>query len=361
MKVDKNKIFKLESKINSLMTENTDLKRKLKLAYKEDAAVDIFKEEIRKCVKPLKSFNKKPIIHKNPKYREHLVMLISDQHADQVVIPEAVGGLEKYDFNVALCRAETLVDRTLEWVFNMKNYEFTDLWLLYLGDHVSGEIHGAEKESFFRNMIRNSLAVGQLNALLIRDLASFFQNVHVVCVPGNHGRRTQKKDYYNPRSNWDYLVFETMRLQCSKLENINFEIPNSYSANVIINGHGVNINHGDEIKSYASLPWYGIERRTRRLLALNSSFGKNISYFFMGHFHNATTISTVNNGESIVNGAWVGTDPYAYNKMAVYNIPKQYIFGMSDKHGISFRMDIHLKDEKKERSGPERYKIDLVE
>jgi hypothetical protein len=230
-----------------------------------------------------------------------------------------------------------------------------------LGDHVSGEIHGAEKESYYRNMFKNSLAVGQMNALMIRDLASFFPKVHVVCVSGNHGRRTNKKDYYNPQNNWDYLVYKTAELRCSDLKNVDFNIPNAYSINIDINGKGINLFHGDEIKSYCNLPWYGIERKTRRLMALNSSFNKVIDYFIMGHFHSSTTMSTINKGQTIINGAWVGTDPYAYNKLSIYTIPKQKIFGINEKHGISFEFDVHLKDEKKEKQGSSRYKLNMIE
>jgi len=353
-----NEIIKLEGRLQLKEQENRDLKRKLKLSYTDNSVLEVFRDELDDLVKPIRQLPKRPIIKTSAKNREHLVMHISDQHADQVILPESVGGLESYDMNVALCRAENYVDKTLEYVSNMRNYKFDELWILMYGDHVSGEIHGAEHESFYRNMIRNSIAVGQMNSLMIRDMASFFPKVNVVCVVGNHGRRSVKKDYTKPRSNWDYLVFEHAKMMCKDLKNVEFTIPNSFSVNVDINGCGFNVNHGDDVQSYNSLPWYGIERKTRRLVALNSSQGNHIDYFVFGHFHTSTMMANLN-GETIINGAWLATDPYAYNKLSTYNTPKQWIHGV-DKDGISWRYGVKLADKSYEKSGPKRYKIDLA-
>jgi regulator of replication initiation timing len=357
-KDETSELVKLESKIQSQTNQIKSLNQKLKSAYRKNNILTVFEDELKNNIKPLTKLPTRPIINKKAKYKEDLVIHISDQHADQIVLPEQVGGLENYDFNVALCRAETYVDKTLEYIYNMKNYEFENVWILMYGDLVSGEIHGAEKESYYRNMFKNSIAVAKMNSLMIRDFASYFKKINVICLTGNHGRRTLKKDFYNPQNNWDYLVYQTMKMSCENIPNINFTIPNSYSIVVEINGHNFFIAHGDQIKSYNSIPYYGIERKTRRLIALNSSQGRHINYYVFGHFHTGSSMSHLN-GETIINGSWLGTDPYAYDSLSVFNKPKQWIHGVDKKYGISWRMDVHLKDEKKEKKGPERYKVEL--
>lgn len=361
-KFQQEQIVNLNSQITNMRTENNDLKRQLKAAWSKHSIVDIIKSDISTKLKPYEALPKTPIYSK-PKgkvcYEEHLVLHISDQHADQIVKSESVGGLENYNLNIALCRAETYTDRVLKYIHNLSNYKFPVLWILMYGDHVSGEIHGAEKESYYKNMFQNSMAVGQMNSLIIRDLAPYFQKVNVICISGNHGRRTNKKEYYGPKNNWDYLVFETCRMLCKEHTNVAFTIPDAFSVNVDINGWGFNIQHGDDIPSFNSLPWYGIERKTRRLVALNSSKGRHIDYFVMGHFHTGTMMSHLN-GETIINGAWLATDPYCYNRLATYNIPRQWIHGVDDKWGVTWRMNVNLIDEKKEKIGiPSRYKVEL--
>ena len=105
----------------------------------------------------------------------------------------------------------------------------------------SGEIHKACERSYYRNQFKNCLAIGQLHALMYRDLAQHFEQVNVLYLSGNHGRRTPKKDYYGANDNWDYLIAEIARLHCREIDNVHFQIPDAWSANVNINGVGFNI------------------------------------------------------------------------------------------------------------------------
>jgi hypothetical protein len=63
-------------------------------------------------------------------------------------------------------------------------------------------------------------------------------------------------------------------------------------------------------------------------------------------------------GELLVNGAWIGTDSYAYNSFAGYREPKQWIHGVNPRKGITWRMDVQLRT-KDEAKGPKRYKVEL--
>ena len=355
-----NKLVEAETKILSLNSEIKTLKQKLKSAYEKNSIVEILRSEIASTIKPIKALPKVNIDTTNKKtYTEHLVMHLSDIHGDEVVDPVSVGGLERYDLNIAMCRAETYVDKVLKYVNNLSCYKFPVLWILVNGDMVSGEIHGAEQESYYRNMFRNSVAVGQILALMFRDLAPHFPRINIICVSGNHGRRTPKKDYPNPRSNWDYLCYEVARLTCKDLKNISWQIPNSFSANIDINGHGFHLQHGDDMPTgFGGIPWYGIQRKTSRLIALNNSQGKKIDYFVMGHFHTSTSMAHLN-GETFINGAFISTDPYAYNKLSAYNVPTQLIHGVDADNGVTWRLNVNLVDKQKEKVGPSRYKIDL--
>jgi hypothetical protein len=143
---------------------------------------------------------------------------------------------------------------------------------------------------------------------MIRDLAPNFQNVHVVYLPGNHGRRSMKKDHHGAHDNWDYLIGELARMHCRDLPNVNFLIPDAWSVNLNINGIGCNLSHGDDVKGSLGIPFYGMVRRQKGLIALGAINGAMpLRYFFMGHHHVAATLSDIN-GELMVNGAWAGTD-----------------------------------------------------
>jgi hypothetical protein len=103
--------------------------------------------------------------------------------------------------------------------------------------------------------MKNCHAIGKLHALMYRDFAPHFEQINVVYVPGNHGRRTNKKDYHGAQDNWDYLVGLMAKLYCQDIDNVSFLIPDCFSVNLDINGVGFNIAHGDDIRSSMGIPW----------------------------------------------------------------------------------------------------------
>jgi hypothetical protein len=353
------RILELESELIHVTEERNKERAKYKASAKSTGLFKALVREMDVRVKPFKSL---PSAYRPPRgkvIQEHLVMHLSDGHHDQVIKPEECGGLEEYNFPISCARAERYVDTVNEWCTDTlaPKFNFTDLWILAYGDHTSGEIHGHAQRSYFRNQFKNCYAIGQLHALMIRDLAPNFQNVHVVYLPGNHGRRTVKKDHHGAHDNWDYLIGELARMHCRDIPNVNFLIPDAWSVNLNINGIGCNLSHGDDVKGSLGIPFYGMVRRQKGLIALGAINGAMpLRYFFMGHHHVAATLSDIN-GELMVNGAWAGTDAYSYNSFSGYREPAQWIHGMNPKHGITWRMNVKLKHPS-ESQGPKRYLID---
>jgi len=293
---------------------------------------------------------------------EHLVIHLSDGHHDQVIHPHECGGLEDYNFWISCRRAETYVDAILKWTqTTLSNFRFNRCTILAYGDHTSGEIHGSVGRSQFRNQFRNSMAIGQLHALMFRDIAAFIPQTDVIYVPGNHGRRSNKKDYHGAWDNWDYLVAETARMYCRELDNVSFNIPDAFAANVEIEGIGFQIAHGDDINSSMGIPWYGLQRRAGRLMALNYTASQGqprIRYFCCGHFHKPGTIGDMD-GELIVNGPWPATDAYCFNRFSGFTEPQQLIHGVNEKYGVTWRLPVRLRTPD-EKQGPKRYRVELA-
>lgn len=361
---DEAQIFKLRSEIEHLREERNSYQRQLKSAAKTHGLYQAIVEELDNWVKPFEALPpvRPEFSASKDKMVEHLVMHLSDGHHDQVVTPADTGGLEIYDFPISVCRAERYIDVVLKWTQQtlVHQFVFPSLTILAYGDHTSGEIHGHTTRSYFRNDFKNCFAIGQLHALMFRDLAPYFQQVNIVYVPGNHGRRTPKKDYLGAHDNWDYLIAKVAEMHLRDIPNVKFQIPNSYSCNVEIDGIGFHVFHGDDVKSSLGIPWYGLEKRRHRLMALNTlKTSCPIRYFCCGHFHRPGIMSEVN-GEMVINGAWTASDAYAYNAFAGYTEPTQLIHGVNNKYGITWRLPVRMRCEY-ESSGPRRYKIDMME
>lgn len=355
---DNARIQELEAEVVHLREERDHARRTAKVGAKQLGIFKAMKEELEARIEPYPPL---PNIWKpssKEKIEEHAVLHISDEHADQIVKPGEVGGLEEYNFLIFCARAEHLVDTVIDWTqATLKpTFNFTTLWILCNGDATSGEIHGHVTRSYFRNQLKNCLAIGRVRALMIRDLAPHFHNINVVCTSGNHGRRSLKKDYSGPHDNYDYLISEIARLHCRDLKNVSFAIPESWSVNLAINGVGCNLAHGDDDRSNSSIPWYSMVRRQKNLMALSSMTGSlPIRYFFRGHHHTMSSLADFN-GEFIINGAWPGTDSFSYNAFAGYREPQQLLHGMNPHYGITWRLGVKLKHPN-EQKGPNRYII----
>ena len=287
-------------------------------------------------------------------------MHLSDGHHDQVVRPEQVGGLEEYNFPISCCRAERYVNTVVEWTQDTlaPKFYFPVLWVLAYGDYTSGEIHKACERSYYRNQFKNCLAIGQLHALMYRDLAAHFEQVNVLYLAGNHGRRTPKKDYLGAHDNWDYLcrrggpaalpragqrpfhhsrcVERQRQHQRRRLQRVARRRRSPQP------GHPV-VRDGSPAK--------GPDRPGRggRCPAVPVLLRRAITM-------PPASLSDVD-GELLVNGAWVGTDAFAYNSLSGYREPSQWLHGVNPKHGITWRMNCKLRHEN-EKNGPKRYLID---
>jgi len=353
-----NRVLALEQEATLLRDKVAILDTKLKQCHRDQGVFQTLSDEMHKVIRPLEPLPKQPATIDKLEHNESLVLHLSDEHADEVIESHRVGGLEEYNMRVALARAEHLVDKTISISRNtLSNYHFNELWILAYGDHVNGEIHDGTNHSEFRNVFDNTIAVGQMHALMIRDLAPFFPTIKVLYLSGNHGRRTIKKAYKDPKDNWDYLVARTTEMLCAGLDNVEFLIPDSYSMTFEINGWNFCVFHGDDIKSWNSIPHYGIERKTRRLSTVHSAQGRQIHYYVMGHFHSRSSMEHPG-GEIIINGPWTATSEYAYENLGVISKPSQLLHGVSKAYGISFRFPIYLKFDG-DIEGPKRYKAPL--
>lgn len=354
------RILELEAEIVHLTEERNRERVKNKASAKTQGLFRAIVKEMEDRVKPMTALPKarKPRLRSNP-IAEHVVMHLSDGHHDQVITSEETLGYEVHDFPIACARAEQYVDTVIDWTQNTLSpkFDFRVLWIPAYGDHTSGEIHGHGQRSYYRNQFKNCLAIGQLHSLMYRDLAAYFDQINIVYLSGNHGRRSTTKDYHGAQDNFDYLIGETARLHCRDLSNVSFLIPNSYSINLDINGVGFNFSHGDDVKSNGGIPFYGMVRRQKGLCALHSMSGQQrVRYFCMGHHHTSSALSDLD-GELIVNGAWVGTDPYSLNSFSGFREPTQLLHGVNPKYGITWRMGVKLR-QPDEIFGPKRYKID---
>ena len=163
----------------------------------------------------------------------------------------------------------------------------------------------------------------------------------MVAVSGNHGRIGRKGEFKH-HVNWDYIISKSLEDQFSRItDRVTFNVPKSPFAIVDIEGWTFLMRHGDGIKSWGGIPFYGIARSTGRWVAMQASVGKRFDYMAMGHFHQRADLPYTG-GEVLMNGSFVGTSQFTVEVMESASRPEQ-IFGMvHPKHGLGGRYPIHL-------------------
>jgi UDP-2,3-diacylglucosamine pyrophosphatase LpxH len=355
-------VNQLEGKLHIANDDNRVLRAQLKQMQTQNVTLKALGEQVRQHAQPIPPYDEMWKKRSKANVKESAVLHLSDGHHDSVILPHRCGGLEAHDFNIAMARGENLVDTVLDFTqTHMTYHQFETLWVLAYGDHTQGEIQGAVKHTHFGNCMRNCLAIGQFHAQMFRDLARWFPQVKVLYLSGNHGRRKEvaKKDYHASWDSWDYLIAETAAAYSADLWNVEFLIPDSFSAVIEIEGHPFCCFHGDDIKGWAGIPWYGIERKTMRLTALNSAHDRRVRYYCMGHFHAAASQMKLK-GETFINGAWPACDPYSFNALDGCNEPMQWLHGVHETQGATWRLPCRLR-RPEESQGPQRYKVSLAE
>lgn len=334
------KITELQSKLKATQKLLTESKH-------EQAVLGVMSEALQTLlpkIEPPKPLKKKEVT--KDMINETALLVLSDIHGDQIILPERVQEMESYNYIAASHRAARIADTTISHLHeNMTKYNFKELVILMAGDLVSGEIHKATQHSAWRNPFKNAIGVGELIVNMFVDFLHHFDKVRVVSVSGNHGRRSTKKNYREPHDNWDYLVMMHVKSRLLKYiadDRLEIALPESYTAGVRIEGWNFILSHFDDIRSFQGIPWYGIERKTRRLAALGGVTGMVPHYFVGGHFHSfATQQHTL--GEVIINGKWPATSEYAIESLAAFGEPFQLLAGVHAKYGLSWRMPIKLR------------------
>ena len=346
-----------EQEILTLQKTLRDTRNKLATSYKENHAIDMVLAQVQASVKAIPYLKPPKVVRsKKKRERETAVSLISCIHMGEVVSKEEMGGLGEYNFAIFLERAQTYEDSLVKLLQDiLTGYEWKELRILGLGDFISGIIHQELLETnefpIVEQVFKTAAVMAQVFVNLHRRLGI---PINFEGVVGNHGRVKQEYYFKNTYVNWDYVTYVTMQLFCQNYPEITFKLPKSFFNVTDIEGKKFLYFHGNHIKSWNQIPWYGINRTAVNFQALLAGHGQSYDYMVLAHFHQSGMVDAVK-GEYIMNGTWKGGDEYALGRLSVVANPRQWLFGVNPEFGITWRIPIALKVKKIVYD--ERYKV----
>jgi hypothetical protein len=271
--------------------------------------------------------------------------LISDVHAGEVIDPDEMDGLNAYDLDVCRARLRRYFSAVIEIGQRWTSDCVVEGCLVALaGDLVSGDIHDELK-------ITNALTSHEQVLFMVEELRAgilhlveAFGRVHIVSVPGNHGRTTLKDTakLYS-RLSYDTLVAKLLRDRFEGETRVTFQVTSSFDAVVPILGHTVTVTHGHKMgtgggQGFAG-PMLPIIRGAKKLEAQQARANRRPDLILHGHYH-----TSGNAGGVLSNGSVVGYGEYAKGLRAGLEPPQQWAFVIHEKWGLRDRAEIKLED-----------------
>lgn len=333
-----------DRRILALRSENEVLSRKVKALMKDANTQEKILEMARLTINALPTVPA-PARIKPTKGQavESAVLVGSCWHIGETINPHEMAGLNAYNFDIFCRRLQYLTQEAISFTTqNMRAHVFDELRVLLTGDMVSGVIHDELLETNELNIVEQATIGPLVTAQALLQLARVFPRIIVTCVVGNHGRVKHEKYFkHKQQVNWDYVFYNNLALLLKDQPNITFQIPLSWWAGTEIKGHNFLVMHGDLIKSWGGIPFYGINRMVAKWIEIEAAHKRFFRYFIASHFHNWAGIQTAA-GENILNASMKGGDEYATG-LALYSEPKQLLFGVHPKYGKTWELKINTR------------------
>lgn len=261
------------------------------------------------------------------------LLQLSDLHAGEVVSSEETMGMGGYDMEILNKRLYLLFHKTTELVdIRRGTLYIPDLVIAEQGDMLSGEIHDELVRTNVGHMMTIAVRTAFLISQGIASISPHFEKIEVVCTVGNHPRLYHKPHFKQKYINWDYLCYQWQAMFCRSLPNVTFVIPKAPFIIYQVENTNCLMLHGDTIRSWMGVPYYGIERAALRLREMFQAADQSYDALLMGHFHNRADIDKAP-GPIIVNGSLKGGDEFSIGSLQTTNKPSQNLIYFHEKNG----------------------------
>ena len=272
------------------------------------------------------------------KYAQEFHAMKSDDHVGELVDPKWTQGVSEYNSDI-------FKERLHKWAHKIISFRDQDkgslglnkLVINFLGDIVTGE-QIFKGQSFFIEFSAVDQLFFAFNEYMkiILTLAQHFPEVEIYTVQGNHGRVGRKGEAH-PRTNMDYIFYRLIEYAMRQQDNVQVFVSESPTMIIRHGDYNFALNHNDDTRGWNGIPYYGLDRKARRLGDL---YGMTIHYKLGGHFHSPANL----NDETLLNGTMMGGSDLSINKMRVATTPSQKIFYFDKKHGIHRESNLYLAE-----------------
>jgi hypothetical protein len=297
---------------------------------------------------PKPSFRVRRSARRSADERGILLPIFDMQVGTKVVPDDTVGGIGHFDSSVLKERAERYVEIVAKVIrAQVHNFSVGPIVFALGGDMIEGDeiFHDQawqiEMPAPDQVILARDLLGWMLNALMGVGAEVGAKNASVLCVPGNHGRRGKKGGGRHKRDSFDVLVYKLLREKLKNHPIHTFAIEPAGNCTFDVMGNLFSMIHGDEVKGWGSLPFYGLTRHDAKMIRTLNVIPE---YVLLGHHHTPAQIP-IGYGEHFMSGNWIGATNLSGQVGS--NVPQQMVFMVDTEHGVLDRIPIKLDSRRK--------------
>lgn len=226
-----------------------------------------------------------------------------------------------------------------------RSHQLDELIFALGGDHVEGdEIFAGQPwqleldpaRQVWELATRMTDAVEQIVQVAKEELGVKHIALYGCC--GNHGRVGGRRGGARPATySWDWLFLKLLadRLRGEPIDEVAIEPEGLFFYAAGLEFQAV---HGEHIRGWGGLPYYGIARYDAKSVRLHN---RVFRYLLLGHHHQPATITSGSGAEAIVSGDWVGANNLS-GVITAASRPQQRILYVAEKWGITEDARIYL-------------------
>lgn len=289
------------------------------------------------------------------KHRGTPLLLLADTHFDEVVDPDEIFGLNKYDRAIAEQRLRRAFEGavTLPQQYIGTSLKRDGIVVAHAGDLITGEIHDELTDT---NEAKPPETIEYfLDPMIagIRLLRSEYPKVHVVVVDGNHDRLyKRKRSKGRARSSWSWLFWKVLTREFARHSNITFTVPDGPDTIFPIYDTRFLLHHGDDFRGGGGIAGpltplaIGHYRKSRKhadAVRYTGNTDLRFDVILQGHIHHRNSIPGI-----ITGGALKGYDEYAAGGNFPFEPASQELMIVTPERGVTFQAPIWVQDREAE-------------
>ena len=243
---------------------------------------------------------------KRTKHQATAVLMLSDVHCEERVLPETVNGENDYSLDVCQLRLAELEERFLDCLQHERNQADIDRVLVWLGgDFITGHIHPDCAEVAQLSPMNATRWISERLRGLIDRIAANVGSVIVCTNAGNHGRSTEKNRIATELDHsWEQLMYFTLARE-ERNKNVQWQIAEGHLGYVDLDGFLVRTTHGHSIRFAGGV--YGLALPASKAIARWDA-GRKADLTIFGHYH---SWGWLRGARYVANGSVIGHSPYA--------------------------------------------------